>query len=585
MKNGIKSKIIKKVTTVVAVSSLVSGIVLGIFFISEIQNQVYGRDVGSVSQISEQLNTIASDIASYTINIVTDPSVQNPPLGTSGKNNYSEIYNYAIRLKDYQNLRSYIHSIVVITEDGNSCWSLTPYYNDHVFDSYMEMDWFQKIKNQSGIFGEPYEIRRSDSRGTETVFSYIMDFRDRSDPQEFIGKIVLNIKLADLQKILSQQSSNYDGFLCRTAAGNVVFSSEDIPDAMMEASLNPQEENHSNQFVVNDDITFGWTIASYTSSFTILKNINFWMYAFVIAALISAVYVVARLFMNHLIKNIVDPISELTDAIHRVSDGALDTRISICTGDEIELMSADFNKMVSNLCEYITKSVEDEKIKKRLEFELLISQINPHFIYNTLNTIIYQARKSGNMDIVEITTALIQILQSSIHSEGENTLISLEKELQSVRDYLTIQRYRFGNAFSVSYQVEEHLGKILIPKKSIQILVENALIHGVLETEREGSIQITAKREGKMLSLCVEDNGAGMSEEKIREVLTRTAKTPAPNGSVGILNIKERICYIYNIKDALSIESQKEKYTKVTIRIPILYKNSENRNKNDEMSH
>ena len=151
MKNGIKSKIIKKVTTVVVVSAIVSGIVLGIFFISEIQNQVYGRDVGSVSQISEQLNTIASDISAYARNIISDPTVQDPAMRELQAHNYSENYNYALRLKDYQNLRSYIQSIVVVTKDGNSYWSLPPYYNDHVFDAYMQMDWYQKIKDQSGV--------------------------------------------------------------------------------------------------------------------------------------------------------------------------------------------------------------------------------------------------------------------------------------------------------------------------------------------------------------------------------------------------------------------------------------------------
>ncbi|MBC8533052.1 sensor histidine kinase [Yeguia hominis] len=585
MKNGIKSKIIKKVTTVVVVSAIVSGIVLGIFFISEIQNQVYGRDVGSVSQISEQLNTIASDISAYARNIISDPTVQDPAMRELQAHNYSENYNYALRLKDYQNLRSYIQSIVVVTKDGNSYWSLPPYYNDHVFDAYMQMDWYQKIKDQSGVFGEPFEIQASSRRGTETVFSYVMDFRSRNDPQEFIGKIFLNIKLSDIQQILAQQSTNYDAFLCCTADGNRVFASDDLPDGMTEILADPEKGNESNHFVVNSDNLFGWTMVSYISSFTILEKLNFWLYAFVIVALTTSVCLVARLFMRHLIKNLVDPISELTDAIHRVSGGELDTRISICTGDEIERMSVDFNKMVSNLCEYIARSIEDEKIKKRLEFELLISQINPHFIYNTLNTIIYRARKSGDADIVEITVALIQILQGSIHISSNDTLIPLDKELQSVRDYLTIQRYRFGDAFSVSYEIGEHLETVLVPQKSVQILVENALVHGVLETERDGVIRISAQYREGMLVLCVEDNGAGMSEERIREVLTSAPTSQDPNCSVGIFNIKERVRYIYNIENALKIESEMGKYTKVTLEIPILYQNREKGNKKEELLH
>lgn len=588
-KNGIKSKLLKKITAAIAVSTIMSGVVLGFFFINEIRKQVYDRDVNSVNQIADQLNTIANDIRSYAINIVTDPSIQETAMNAPDADIFSslsEIYHYSLRLKDYQNLRSYIQSVVVITKDGNSYWSIQPYYNDHVFDEYMTMDWYQKVEGRSGVFGEPYEIQTNIGRGMETVFSYVMDFRQKEDPSEVIGQIVLNIRLSEMQEILSQHGVSYDEFLCCTEGGTLIFSSEgSMQDAMLEAGIAPETDTDA-RFVVNNTIDFGWTIVSYMSNFSLFQKINFTLYAFAIVVIVSVVCVAARFLMRRTIRGIVDPISELTDAIHRVSDGALDTQITIHTGDEIERMSDDFNKMVSNLRKSIAKSIEDEKIKKRLEFELLISQINPHFIYNTLNTIIYLARKSGNTDIIAITVALIQILQNSIRlDEGGDTLIPLATELQSVKDYLLIQRYRFGNLFSVIWKIEDGLDRVLLPEKAVQILVENALVHGILEKGTDGTILIQAQKENTNLILCVEDNGVGMSEEKISEVLSSVKKPSTDRISVGIFNIRERIKYLYHIENALKIESVIKKYTKVTIKIPILYKISKNKNKNDEMLH
>jgi len=272
-----------------------------------------------------------------------------------------------------------------------------------------------------------------------------------------------------------------------------------------------------------------------------------------------------------LIFNFTKPITNLNIAMKAVSEGNLDTEVIIKSGDELETLGIGFNQMVKDLKKYIHESLKNEKAKKEIEYELLISQINPHFIYNTLNTVIYYARKQGNDDIVNLMSSFINILQDAVRINENGVMATLVSEIEIVEHYVKIQKYKYINRFDLIWDVDESLKGKSIPRTLIQPLVENALIHGVLLKEDKGIIKITVKQSEGRLEILVYDNGIGIKKETL-DRLTRASsitKSETKMRSIGIPNIIERIRYIYGEGFGVQIESSEGEWTEIKVILPL----------------
>ena len=207
------------------------------------------------------------------------------------------------------------------------------------------------------------------------------------------------------------------------------------------------------------------------------------------------------------------------------------------------------------------KRIDDEKEKKDLEYQILQSQINPHFLYNTLNSINWMATIQGSPGIAEMTTALARLLRQV--SKGSSSMITLEEELALVKDYFLIQQYRYGGGITIEYEIEsQELYQCLIHRFSLQPIVENALFHGIEPKGSTGKILVKAwtdTGEGKKdLRISITDNGVGMSREAIEKVLEqKPAKKSADFfRQVGIANVNQRIRHQFGGSYGISIDSQ-----------------------------
>ena len=215
----------------------------------------------------------------------------------------------------------------------------------------------------------------------------------------------------------------------------------------------------------------------------------------------------------------------------------------------------------------------DEKQKKDLEYQILQSQINPHFLYNTLNSIKWMATIQNAPGIAEMVTALARLMKNV--SKGTAAQIPLKEELALVKDYVLIQQYRYGGSLAVEYDIEsEELLECLIHRFTLQPLIENALFHGIEPKGCAGRIRIKASTQslpglGDVLQISVTDNGIGMTEETIRQVLSGNA---APSADffrqLGINNVNKRIQYEFGRDYGLSIQSTPGEYTTMTITLP-----------------
>ena len=217
-------------------------------------------------------------------------------------------------------------------------------------------------------------------------------------------------------------------------------------------------------------------------------------------------------------------------------------------------------------CEKLMEQSEKEqKAKRRYELKVLQSQINPHFLYNTLDSIIWMAEWGKNQEVVKMTSSLARLLRRSISNEQE--VVTIEEEIDYTEAYLTIQKMRYQDKLEYEIEAEPDIRKEETVKLVLQPVVENAIYHGIKYKEGKGLIQIRGFREGGDIILQVEDDGRGMDQDTLEHIFEKHVRDTKSNG-VGLQNVHERIRLYYGAAYGLSFESEPGKGTVVTIRLP-----------------
>lgn len=285
----------------------------------------------------------------------------------------------------------------------------------------------------------------------------------------------------------------------------------------------------------------------------------------------------------HLNNTINGPVHSLLSKLKDVSDGDFVRSPELETEDEFGQIGKGINDMSEKIEGLMAKRIEDENQQRELEYRILQSEINPHFLYNTLNSIKWMATIQNATGIAEMTTSLSRLLKYV--SKGTEKMIPLSEELSLLKDYATIQEYRYGGEITINYDIDESLSDCIVPRFSLQPLVENAIFHGIEAKGVDGVITVSAKRSGDNLMLVVEDNGVGMSEELITKVMSGDDDTAHKDSfrKIGISNVHSRIKYAYKElvqpseglafnpdKYGITIESEVGKFTKMTILVPIV---------------
>lgn len=285
-----------------------------------------------------------------------------------------------------------------------------------------------------------------------------------------------------------------------------------------------------------------------------------------ILLLVAAIGGVLFAFLSH---TVTVPVEALKQQIDTIAQGDFSQNPRIEWDDEFGEIGRNINKQAVAIEMLMEQRVSLERQQREYEYKMLQSQINPHFLYNTLNSIKWMAVAQRTTGIPEMTTALSHLLKNI--SKGDSTIICLEDELHFLDDYFTIQKYRYGGAIAMEYRIEEEaLRKVKILRFTLQPIVENAIFHGIEPKGQEGYIDVHIFRNREDdLQIDVTDDGIGMDEKTIEQVLH------AENGSssnffrqVGIGNVNKRIKYSFGEKYGISIESRQGEYTRVSVIFP-----------------
>lgn len=278
--------------------------------------------------------------------------------------------------------------------------------------------------------------------------------------------------------------------------------------------------------------------------------------------------IIILVFVNMLISSrVANPIKQLERSVQRLERNNLNARVKIGGTYEIRHLGMTLQSMADNMKKLMDDIVKEQEDKRKSEMSALQSQINPHFLYNTLDSIVWMIENERYEGAIDMVTALARLFRISL-SKGKN-IITVEQELQHAENYLIIQKVRYKNRFDYEISLEDDCGECATIKLIIQPLIENSIYHGMEYMDGDGKIRIRAHRKEKILCIEIEDNGPGMTEEQVEELASGILKPRRGKGSgIGFQNVQERIRLYFGKDYGLEIESEPDEGTTVKIEIP-----------------
>ena len=315
----------------------------------------------------------------------------------------------------------------------------------------------------------------------------------------------------------------------------------------------------------------GWKIVGVSFMEENFQN-NFQIRMFVLFLFIFTILLllVANTFVS---SKIADPIMELEKSVKELEQGHLDTHIAIGGSYEIRHLGETIKSMAEQMRKLMQDIVTEQESKRKSEFDALQSQINPHFLYNTLDSIVWMVENERYQEAIVMVTSLAGFFRVGL-SKGKN-IITLKDELNHAGSYITIQHMRFRDKFTFHINVEEEILSMATIKLIVQPLLENAVYHGMEFMDGDGEIEVNAYAKENSLYIDVTDNGMGIPEEEIDGLLKRDSKHRGKGSGIGLKNVHERIQLYFGENYGLTILSEADVGTTVRIHLPLVpYENA-----------
>lgn len=447
---------------------------------------------------------------------------------------------------------------------------------------YSKLDWYAKAvaKPQDAIITGPN--RHSFFDTDDEVISLSREVQSYENGT-FRGVILINLNMNKITEICNSFQEKQENFICIiNDKGELVYEQQNGKERFaFDEKENRQELNtalgktkescfrlnyRGEKYLVTrtDMKTTGWTLVSMVPYKSVMSETMAISGVMILAVAITLI--VTLLLLNRILTGVVKPLKKLEKYMVQVNPDNMDQRMEIITDDEIGHLSMKFNQMmdrIRNLKEQVIKEQED---KRKYELQALQAQINPHFLYNTLDSIIWMA-ETNDSNIVAMTEALAKLFRISLNKGNEE--ISLERELEHVKNYLIIQSMRYADKFTYEISAEPGVERCRTIKLILQPIVENCIYHGIKKKRGTGKITIRAYRREQNLIIEVSDDGCGMPEEICRKILSDEIESENISGSgIGVKNVNERIQLRFGKKYGLSYSSEEGVGTTVTYVLP-----------------
>ena len=319
--------------------------------------------------------------------------------------------------------------------------------------------------------------------------------------------------------------------------------------------------------VASDVEENGWKIVSCVRTARLTASYNQVTLASILV--ISLLFLLFYLFSRYFLGQIITPLHTVVEGMKEMEEGNLTVHVEPAGQSEIRTMIHSFNRMVRELKASIEENEQVQQKKHQAEVRALQSQINPHFLVNTLNSIRFMAQVSKFDGIRKMAEALIKILSCSFR--GSISFYTVREELDVLDSYLYLMKIRYSDGFEVVYDIDETCLDCKVPRLILQPIVENSIVHGLAEKEDDiGHLTVRLKASGDSLIFTVEDDGRGMTEEEIRQLLTHRERAEGDNTSIGVENVLSRLKLNFGSRYGIRMESQPGQYTKTILTIPLM---------------
>lgn len=572
------------ISVLVAVSSLFSAE----YMVRATEKKLLEDYQATLDFTADQIEDYVEEITRYCAMVAADGTIQrllveSDSFSELDKVRYSvEIYKnlryYELLRDDCINIELYLYNGNIFTSDGSNKNTLHSIGDTSWLDSALE-------SGDAKVFSKAHELSCRNIF-YENVITYICDMANYNTNQERIGKVFLHLKQDAFYSLLYKTELE-NAWCAIMNSHNEILAQSGKMNGDVESWLEQTEggrafsgtEKGSHGWILyRNGLKCGLQLVMYMTDARLhgeVKNIFLFFLLLYVSCVFASVLVmipVARRFSN--------PISALSNAARQISEGRLDVHIKAENQDEIGTLTEVFNQMASSLERQMRDLQKAERERADLQMSILMAQINPHFIYNTLNSAIYLSKTGESKKAERLLTLFISLLQNNMKSGIDGIITTLGEEVRDVREYIELQQIRYPERFSFLLNGDESLYHYAVPRLFLQPLIENALNHGILPRE-SGKIELTIYEEKGWLIFRLKDDGEGMSGEKVKALLKwkdegkkrgSRRRSASKIHSISIENICQRLELLYKEEYQFEIISSVGKGTEIVISFPTEYR-------------
>ncbi|MBU9738431.1 sensor histidine kinase [Diplocloster agilis] len=570
MKRGIRKKLTFTLFIVVTVTFFIASICSFWYFFHTLKNQTIQSEAQKLQQAVSQLRYAQNEVETLAKQIIIDESFYSYLELDDGSDAFDRrVVSDRMRKKlmQYTNLNEYYYSILALTPNGQV-------YSSDQYQGGLDLteDWYQEFKetHETGGYSKLHVIYEPQTSKKRDVISYILPYTRIQRKQKFHGELIVNMGFNKILEWAEVDDTLLNGYTLYDKNGNVILSggtvTADYPLICQVENGGTAVLDNRNVLIKNADLNDEWIFVSEVSNRLVLKQLR--MIIVIVTAAYAMGLVILFVVFYKYIKNFTKPIEELHQSALSVQKGDFGAYVDIHTNDELETLGGTFNQMLDSIKEYMDRLVENERTKRTMELDRLMLQINPHFIYNTLNTIVYMAGIEGNDDIIRYTNAFISLLQDTLRVEGDGPFVTLKFELGNIRNYLILLSYRYKDQFEAHFDIDEDAMDCAVPNVMLQPLVENAVFHGLIPRGDKGDLWLSIKRKEQDVKIRITDNGVGMSGDMLERLMNAEEENRGGMRKIGVANVKKRLQTIYSPPYGMGIRSREGEGTRITITIP-----------------
>lgn len=490
----------------------------------------------------------------------------------------------------YEANRDKLRTIAIYNSDG-SLMAAEPVATQKEDPDVTRQEWYQSaMEEMENIHFSTPHIQNLFEDSTFRYYwvissSRVVELTENRDSQ--MGVLLVDMDFSSISRMMNQINEVGNGqyyYLCNSD-GDIIYHPRQIQisdgisreNSIKAASYkdgvyDETFEGTQRKVIVNTISYTGWKLVGVIpySIFTHeMLNIRYFI------AMVTLLMAMMLTIINRVVaERISRPIRKLNHSVMEYEAGKK-PEIYIGGSWEIRHLGYSIQSSYEKSEKLMQEIVCEQNERRKSELDALQSQINPHFLYNALDSITWMIEGERNDEAAFMISQLAKLFRISL-SKG-HTIISVKDELQHAQSYMNIQRVRYKDAFSVTFDVEPELEKYCAVKLTLQPILENAINYGVDPMDDCGEIRVCVRKEGELLVLSAEDNGIGMSEEEVELLLTDNNRVPKHGSGVGLINIHNRLQILFGKEYGLVIESEPDEGTKVSIQIPAILYTEENR--------